>query len=295
MKTKPTNNTGTLRRVLLTLGVGLLTGLPAFATATWTGANGDLWSDSANWSGGTPWADPEGVVINNGGTPAIQTDLKNPVRAITSGPVTISGASTLTLYSGLTVGGNVIIGAGDSNNSVNFSGSTYIDGSTVYRVTGSLIAEDIIVGQGAGSTNNSLPLASSGGAGPNSLTANNIYVGTAGATGNYLSITSTSAIVNVGTVWLAQDNGIMFLGSQSFEGMQAFFKDRNIDLFGGTTLVNGLDVSDCAALFTRTEMYEGLITAFIYTPSSSVPEPATYAALAGLALLAFAVMRKRNK
>lgn len=58
MKTKPTNNTGTLRRVLLTLGIGLLTGLPAFATATWINTAGGTWDggdwmDSANWSGGT--------------------------------------------------------------------------------------------------------------------------------------------------------------------------------------------------------------------------------------------------
>lgn len=206
--------------------------------------------------------------------------------------MTISGASTLQLGGQLTVGGDLIIGAGDSNNTVNFTGETLIGTGAV---TGSLIAGDIIIGQGAGSTNNTLSIPSIG-SGPVSLTANNIYVGTAGAAGNHLAIFSpASAILNIGTVWLAQDNGIIFLGSQSFEGMQAFFKDRNIDLFGGTTLVNGLDVSDCAALFTRTEMYEGLITAFIYTPSSSVPEPATYAALAGLALLAFAVMRKRNK
>ncbi|MDR1282026.1 MAG: FG-GAP repeat protein [Opitutaceae bacterium] len=176
-----------------------------------------------------------------------------------------------------------IIGEKTANNTVTLTAgdtaTVTADGKAVY------------IGQTAGAYNNTLII-------EGTLTATTVYVGADGATGNTLRIT-TDALENldVGTLYLDVGNFLEFEDA-----------DLDIDLEGVAALLDGTTVrvrtsdgwdtltsDNAATLLAMTGQVDGTWTRFTTFTAPAVPEPAAYAALAGLTLLVYAVALRRPR
>ncbi|MDR1284082.1 MAG: FG-GAP repeat protein [Opitutaceae bacterium] len=182
-----------------------------------------------------------------------------------------------------------IIGAETANNTVTLTAgdtaTVTADGKAVY------------IGQNAGADNNTLLI-------EGALTATTVYVGAADTVGNTLRFTTAALdTLTIGTVYLDAGNFLDFEDA-----------DHAIDLEDVATLLSGatvrvrdsssegwvlLTTDNAATLLVKMQDVEdgtgGTWSRFTPFTASPVPEPATWAALAGLALLAFAVALRRPR
>ncbi|MDR1282521.1 MAG: FG-GAP repeat protein [Opitutaceae bacterium] len=189
-----------------------------------------------------------------------------------------------------------IIGAETANNTVTLTAGDTAD------VT--LADKAVYIGQTAGADNNTLII-------EGTLIATTVYVGaggsdspTTGATGNTLRLTTAALeTLDVGTLYLDAGNFLEFENA----GQELDINDV-LTLLDGTATVQvrgssnegwvTLDAENAATLLMKTGVVDGpdgAWTRFTTISGSAVPEPATWAALAGLALLAYAVALRRPR
>ncbi|MDR1284473.1 MAG: FG-GAP repeat protein [Opitutaceae bacterium] len=181
-----------------------------------------------------------------------------------------------------------IIGATTTNNTVTLTAGDTAD----------ITAPDkaVYIGQTAGADNNTLHI-------EGTLTATTVYVGAAGATGNTLRFT-TDALDNldVGTLYLDTGNFLEFEDAGhaiDHEDVAALLSGTTVqvrDSEGGWATLTG---DNATTLLVKMQDVEdgvgGTWTRFTPLTASTVPEPATWAALAGLTLLAIAATQRHYR
>ena len=247
--------------------------------------------------------------------------------AVNSGGTTLqnnAGTKVLTVTGGVTGTGNLIL----QNNSAT-SGGIVLSGTTI-NPTGTITNS----GTGTGSTTisavigtNVLGVVQNSATSSLTLSGNNTYTGATTISAGTLAIGASERIANtsnlilgggtfalggftetLGTLQLTANSGLD-LGS----GGKAIFADSSlVSWTGGTTLsVTGTFVSGSSIRFGSTSgglsgsqwgqisiagfTLTGLdASGFLVGTASAVPEPATYAALAGLGILGFAAYRRRR-
>lgn len=110
----------------------------------------------------------------------------------------------------------------------------------------------------------------------------------------YNGETFTSAMVNSNLIWMGGGNNFRIAGTDTSNPMEAVFQIGNgtTDVLSGTFKVGsaaGIGSLDIAAL--NMSIGNVIVTA----STSAVPEPATYAALAGGVILGITVLRRRRR
>lgn len=198
--------------------------------------------------------------------------------------ITKSGANTLTLtginsFSGSTIvsGGTLKLGSSlTATTSVTVSGGTLSGNNAAGNIT-----------LGAGAVSMSSGAISAGGTAAGSFTiANNQSFGTTGGTLNFDLVSSVSfdQIISSGSSTFSLTGTTLALsGLTSVSGTYQLFAG-----FGGTNSVSGLTITGLADGVTGSLDTTGLLTV------TAIPEPSAFAALAGVAMLGFASLRRRR-
>lgn len=274
------------------------------ATITWGGSDGE-YTTAANWTGGslpntgggdtaritagvvtyTPGGD---LALQNGGTLRVSGGSWTQVGGIawiqmaggnilvdggvfnqgTAGNIVLNASSSITVTAGTAnLSGNYIYQAANGSFSISGTGTVNIANEfkpidTFTMSGGKLSANLISFADGPGSINFSGGLISLNGAGGNS--------GFYGGGTQSLNFTSGST-------------GSLFFSSYTTTELSS-----DGFLTNGTIRVNGAIDS---GLFTLTAADGGV---YVSLTASAVPEPSTYAALAGAAILGFVVVRRRR-
>jgi hypothetical protein len=184
---------------------------------------------------------------------------------------------------------NWIIGATTANNTVTLTAGDTAD----------ITAPDaaVYIGQTAGADNNTLIL-------EGALKTNDVHVGTDGATGNTLRLTTAAlALLDLGTLYLDAGNYLEIEGA-NLDNDAVY---TLLSLSGATVQVRGseggtwatLDGANATTLLANAGQVDGpdgIWTRFTtFDAPAAVPEPATWAALAGLALLTYALVVRRPR
>jgi hypothetical protein len=180
-----------------------------------------------------------------------------------------------------------IIGAETANNTVTLTAGDTADITHADKA--------VYIGQTAGADNNTLII-------EGTLTATDVYVGADGATGNTLRLTTAAleTLAIAGTLYLDAGNYLEFE-----DAGQELDIDDVLTLLQGTATVQvrgsnsegwvTLTSDNATTLLAKTGQEDGTWTRFTAFAAPAVPEPAAYAALAGLVLLAYAVAMRRPR
>jgi hypothetical protein len=177
-----------------------------------------------------------------------------------------------------------IIGATTANNTLTLTAGD----------TATVTAPDaaVYIGQTAGADNNILNI-------EGALTATTVNVGTDGATGNTLRLTTAAlALLDVGTLYLDAGNYLEIestdLGINDVYTLLSLSGATIVQVRGSEGGWDTLTATNATTLLVKTSQEGDAWTRFTTFTVPAVPEPAAYAALAGLALLTFAVAMRRH-
>ncbi|MDR1284009.1 MAG: hypothetical protein LBK99_24810 [Opitutaceae bacterium] len=288
-KTLHTNIGGSLLRIVFASVVASLSGITARADSLWTHVAQDFnWFNPANWEGDVPSGTNSGtIIITNGGWATIVGES-----ASWSGPMRISGGSRVvpSVQQGVatSIGAqSIFIGCEDNpelNTNNHFGVSSGWGGDLPENhiwVFPSVTATDVYVGQGAGATGNLFSVAE--------VTLNNLYVGAAGNVGNIAGFINSS--ISIGTLHVASGNMLSFAPSlaDNFDDLWSLISGGQIgELYVDDTLVTADNIT---TLFTLDDS-NGTLAIFTAVAAAAVPEASTWAAFAGLALLAWAALHR---
>jgi autotransporter-associated beta strand protein len=198
--------------------------------------------------------------------------------------ITKAGSRTLTLtginsFTGTTIvsGGTLKLGS-----SLTGTASVTVSGGSI---SGNDVTGDIGLGLGAVSMSSGTISAGGTAAGSFTLAANQNFT-TTGGTLTFDIGGTFDQIIGSGTGTFSLTNTTLALsGLTSVAGTYQLFTG-----FGGTNTVTNLTITGLAGGFTGTLDTSGLLTV-----SSAIPEPSTFAALAGAAILGFVVVRRRQR
>jgi formylglycine-generating enzyme required for sulfatase activity len=187
-----------IRRVAIWVALGTLlavTGIVGGAQITWNGSADDLWSNSANWTGGTPAGSD--LVFNNTGassTAGAVTSIMDQTYMVNSLSFTNTQYQKLLLQNGVNVivNGDLTVGNSSISSNVIISGSE----STINATSATVASGNLIVDSGASlGVTNSFTLGYTSGNGSASLDL---------APGARLHLGS---VVSAATVTVASHNG----------------------------------------------------------------------------------------
>jgi hypothetical protein len=287
-KTLHTNIGGSLLRLVFASVVASLSGITARADSLWTGAAQDSnWLNSDNWEGDVPSGTDSGTItVNNGDATIIFGES-----ASWSGSLRISGGSQVMPRRmegvAMSIGAqSIFIGCEEDpglnmNNwffvSFGWSGGLPGDHSWAYP---SVRATDVYVGQGTGATGNWVTVAE--------VTLNNLYVGAAGNVGNGVSIINSGGIpptINIGALHVALGNMLAFEWIDNFDGLWSLITGGQIgELYVDDTPVTADNITALFTLDSEVRIFTAV--------AAAVPEASTWAAFAGLALLAWAALHR---
>ncbi|RRJ96762.1 PEP-CTERM sorting domain-containing protein [Opitutaceae bacterium TAV4] len=288
MNTKSKNNYGSLLlRVLPILVLALSVSTPAGAYTAWTNSGRGDWSDPGNWSNGVPGPAEDNVNLTMGTavmTNQIVTTLvvKDSVCLGVSGGLELHN-STLTAYGLHTFnGGSITLYAGSVLDTDILQVSEYGGGTFSLLESSTLHASDYFQQNQEGIL--TLDLTGWRGSTAALITADSTLLN--GGTLNLLSLENLqqddrlvlidSNTFNVGHWQTLKVGGVEQTLSEIADGMWRFAYDGG--LYELDYNYGGNDITLSALIVPRS--------------APSVPEPATYAALAGLAMLAWAIIRR---
>jgi hypothetical protein len=287
------------RRMPLIIAACLCVGPAAFADVVWVGGTAGDWFEPSNWQGGTPWTDSGTTSIGSGNNAIINIDgSSDGANASVLGTLDISGRLNISSSSSLSAPVITI------NNTTGNSSDGWLQVQPGTHVT----ANNIFVGQETGANNGILTLYSA--------TVENIHVGAAGTSGNIVifykrmneeyEIGLLPPVLDIGAIHIAGGNSIAFQGEELYGSddgydygyyaqadMWSWITGSSLDVYVDGTRVTDANVD---TLFTITYPVGAAFTFFTAgVDPAPLPEPATYTVLAGLALLAWTTLRRRER
>ncbi|WP_043588212.1 PEP-CTERM sorting domain-containing protein [Geminisphaera colitermitum] len=290
MNTKSKNNYGSLLlRVLPILVLALSVSTPAGAYTQWNYSGRGDWSDPNYWNGGVPDASQDNADIPAwvGGT-AVMTGLNVTVLMVPDACLGVGGglelhASTMTAHGLHTfAGGTATLYSGSVLNTDIIHVSEYGGGTLSLLESSSLHASDYFQQNAEGIL--TLDLTGWRSQGAALITANRTELD--GGTLNLLSLEN-----------LQQNDRLVLIDSNTFNAghwqtLKVGGVEQTLSEIDSDTWEFAYD-GGVYELNYNYGTYDITLSALIVPYSGpSVPEPATYAALAGLAMLAWAIIRR---
>src|SRR6266404_3110134 len=119
------------------------------ATHTWTGAANSLWSNNANWVGGSPMGDPNADLVF---PPNSQNELTctNDISGLTIRSITFSGDSYQISGTGIALNAGITVAVGVSQSL--FLANIVLGAAQVFTVSGATLGVDGIISGGSTAT-----------------------------------------------------------------------------------------------------------------------------------------------
>jgi fibronectin-binding autotransporter adhesin len=288
--------------IAITNGSALGTGSTnIYGTSAASSSVGAIENTSGNntLSGAITWSNTGGLftnIVSQSGTLTLSGNIT------TSGSVT--GTRTLNLggAGNITTTGVISDGVATLGLSKNGAGTVTLSGPNTYTGGTTINGGTLAVG-----VNNALPTGTA-----IAITSGTLDMGSFTSTATSLDISNTATLkFNMGSVAAGNSTALLALsgaftetadggsyvidfGNSTF-GSVGTYKLLSFSSVAGTFAANDFSVSNLASGVVGSLSLTGTNLSFIVTSISAVPEPSTYAALAGLVVLGLATMRRRKQ
>jgi autotransporter-associated beta strand protein len=108
------------------------------ATYTWSGAVSNLWSNNANWAGGSPAGDPNANLVFPSGAKNIDTN-NNDLVGLTIGSMTFSGGGYKIFGNAVTLNAGITL-TSEATESIHFNPNIVLGAAQTFAVTDAGVA-----------------------------------------------------------------------------------------------------------------------------------------------------------
>lgn len=315
-------------RVAATLA--LLSPFALLAQSVWTGSVDTAWDNAANWTpSGVPAEDAGAAIVINSGTVAYNGNVSGDLTLGGGGSLTINGGSfsqtagpawmnigngagsagTLTINGGsfsAGTSGNMRVGFGGGTGLLSVTGGTFSPAGLEISATGTLLVGGTgVVNIGATFTTATGVIGVSGGtlniAGELKPLGADFSVSGGAVNANLVSFDGTANKLNF-------SGGQITLSSGAFEGVYGDNGYINFTTSStGTLVLSSVSATSAASLLTSRVRFNDTANAGLFTitdlgggassislTAAAVPEPSSFAALAGAVILGATALRRRR-